>query len=75
MRGHFLEHQFTCPYGGEEISMVLDLSVGRQTSKSEYAVSQSRDRFTAGSDDLTSCDATTLGLGADRRAAAAPNRT
>ena len=27
-----MEHYFTCPYCGEEISMVLDLSVpGRQT--------------------------------------------
>jgi hypothetical protein len=27
----FVEHSFTCPYCGEEISMVLDLSVHRQT--------------------------------------------
>jgi transcription elongation factor Elf1 len=26
-----VEHAFTCPYCGEEISMVLDLSVRRQT--------------------------------------------
>jgi transcription elongation factor Elf1 len=26
-----MEHEFTCPYCGEEISMVLDLSVRRQT--------------------------------------------
>lgn len=26
-----MEHYFTCPYCGEEISMVLDLSVRRQT--------------------------------------------
>jgi len=26
-----VEHSFTCPYCGEEISMVLDLSVRRQT--------------------------------------------
>jgi transcription elongation factor Elf1 len=26
-----MEHHFTCPYCGEEISMVLDLSVRRQT--------------------------------------------
>jgi transcription elongation factor Elf1 len=26
-----MEHPFTCPYCGEEISMVLDLSVRRQT--------------------------------------------
>jgi transcription elongation factor Elf1 len=26
-----MEHIFTCPHCGEEISMVLDLSVGRQT--------------------------------------------
>jgi transcription elongation factor Elf1 len=25
-----MEHSFTCPYCGEEISMVLDLSVRRQ---------------------------------------------
>jgi len=26
-----MEHHFICPYCGEEISMVLDLSVRRQT--------------------------------------------
>jgi transcription elongation factor Elf1 len=26
-----VEHSFNCPYCGEEISMVLDLSVRRQT--------------------------------------------
>ena len=26
-----MEHRFNCPYCGEEISMVLDLSVDRQT--------------------------------------------
>jgi len=26
-----MEHEFTCPYCPEEISMVLDLCVGRQT--------------------------------------------
>jgi transcription elongation factor Elf1 len=26
-----MEHSFDCPYCGEEISMVLDLSVSRQT--------------------------------------------
>jgi transcription elongation factor Elf1 len=26
-----VEHSFTCPYCGEEISMVLDVSVRRQT--------------------------------------------
>jgi hypothetical protein len=26
-----MEHTFMCPYCGEEISMVLDLSVARQT--------------------------------------------
>jgi transcription elongation factor Elf1 len=26
-----MEHTFTCPYCGEEISMVLDLSVSRHT--------------------------------------------
>ena len=26
-----MEYEFTCPYCGEEISMVLDLSVRRQT--------------------------------------------
>jgi transcription elongation factor Elf1 len=26
-----MEHLFACPYCGEEISMVLDLSVSRQT--------------------------------------------
>jgi len=26
-----VEHYFVCPYCGQEISMVLDLSAGRQT--------------------------------------------
>lgn len=26
-----MEHSFTCPYCGEEISVVLDLSIHRQT--------------------------------------------
>jgi transcription elongation factor Elf1 len=26
-----MEHYFSCPYCGEQISMVLDLSVGKQT--------------------------------------------
>ncbi len=26
-----MEHYFSCPYCGEQISMVLDLSVNRQT--------------------------------------------
>ena len=26
-----MEHYFTCPYCGEQISMVLDLSVSKQT--------------------------------------------
>jgi len=28
---HLVEHSFTCPYCGEEISMVLDLSVRGQS--------------------------------------------
>ena len=33
MRGRieFMEHSFSCPYCGEEISMVLDVSVARQS--------------------------------------------
>jgi transcription elongation factor Elf1 len=28
---NLMEHEFTCPYCGEKISMVLDLSVSRQS--------------------------------------------
>jgi len=30
-REELVEHFFSCPYCGEDISMVLDLSVGRQS--------------------------------------------
>jgi len=33
-----VEHFFTCPYCGEQISMVVDLSVHRQTSVEDCEV-------------------------------------
>jgi transcription elongation factor Elf1 len=63
MRGHFMEHQFTCPYCGEEISMVLDLSAGRQTyvEDCEVCCQPIEISFTVEDDDLATFNAKTLG--------------
>ena len=58
-----MEHEFTCPYCGEEISMVLDLSVSRQTyvEDCEVCCKPIEISFTVEGDDLESFDAKTLG--------------
>jgi transcription elongation factor Elf1 len=61
--GPLMEHQFTCPYCGEEISMVLDLSVGRQTyiEDCEVCCKPIEISFTVEDDDLASFNTKTLG--------------
>jgi hypothetical protein len=58
-----MEHEFTCPYCGEEISMVLDLSVGRQTyiEDCEVCCKPIEISFTVEDDGLASFYAKTLG--------------
>ena len=58
-----VEHEFTCPYCGEEISMVLDLSVGRQTyiEDCEVCCKPIEISFTIEVDELASFYARTLG--------------
>lgn len=57
-----MEHSFNCPYCGEEISMVLDLSVRRQTyvEDCEVCCKPIEISYTAEDDELTSFDAKTL---------------
>jgi len=61
--GRLMEHEFTCPYCGEEISMVLDLSVGRQTyiEDCEVCCKPIEVSFTVEDDDLGTFYAKTLG--------------
>jgi cysteine-rich CPXCG protein len=58
-----VEHEFTCPYCGEEISMVLDLSVGRQTyiEDCEVCCKPIEISFTVEDDELAGFYAKTLG--------------
>jgi transcription elongation factor Elf1 len=58
----FVEHEFTCPYCGEEISMVLDLSAGRQTyvEDCEVCCKPIEISFTVEDDDMASFNAKTL---------------
>ena len=58
-----MEHSFTCPYCGEEISMVLDLSVGRQSyiEDCEVCCKPIEITFTVEDDDVSSFYAKTLG--------------
>ena len=57
-----LEHAFTCPYCGEEISMVLDLSINRQTyvEDCEVCCKPIQITFTVEDDELASFTANTL---------------
>jgi transcription elongation factor Elf1 len=52
----FVEHTFMCPYCGEEISMVLDLSVPRQVyiEDCEVCCSPIEISYSAEDDELTS---------------------
>jgi transcription elongation factor Elf1 len=54
-----MEHQFQCPYCGEEISMVLDLSVRRQSyvEDCEVCCKPVQIRYTAQDGELVSFDA------------------
>jgi transcription elongation factor Elf1 len=58
-----VEHTFTCPYCGEEISMVLDLSVRRQAyvEDCEVCCKPIEVRYRVEDDDLAEFDARTLG--------------
>ena len=58
-----MEHEFICPYCGEEISMVLDLSVGRQSyiEDCEVCCKPIEISFAVEDDELASFYAKTLG--------------
>lgn len=58
-----MEHAFACPYCGEEISMVLDLSVPRQTyvEDCEVCCRPIQVTYRAEEGDLASFAAHTLG--------------
>jgi len=62
MPRHSMEHHFTCPYCGEEISMVLDLSAGGQTyiEDCEVCCQPIEVSFTVEDDDLAGFNAKTL---------------
>jgi transcription elongation factor Elf1 len=57
-----MEHYFSCPYCGEEISMVLDLSVPRQTyvEDCEVCCNPIEIRYSAVEDELESFEARKL---------------
>jgi len=57
-----VEHMFTCPYCGEEISMVLDLSVHRDTyiEDCEVCCNPIEVSYTAEDDELEAFDAKSL---------------
>jgi transcription elongation factor Elf1 len=58
-----VEHSFTCPYCGEEISMVLDLSVRRQAyvEDCEVCCKPIEVRYRVEEGELAEFDAQTLG--------------
>ncbi len=57
-----MEHSFNCPYCGEEISMVLDLSVRQQTyvEDCEVCCRPIEISYSVEGDELAGFDATTL---------------
>jgi hypothetical protein len=57
-----VEHHFICPYCGEEISMVLDLSAGRQTyiEDCEVCCKPIEISFSVEEDEVTSFQANAL---------------
>jgi transcription elongation factor Elf1 len=61
-RGDSMEHYFICPYCGDEISMILDLSVQRQTyvEDCEVCCNPIEITYTAQSDAVTSFAAKVL---------------
>jgi transcription elongation factor Elf1 len=58
-----VEHAFNCPYCGEEISMVLDLSVRRQTyvEDCEVCCKPMEINYSVQDDELVSFEARSLG--------------
>jgi transcription elongation factor Elf1 len=58
-----MEHQFNCPYCGTEISMVLDLSVRRQTyvEDCEVCCKPIEISFSVEDDEIAGFQANTLG--------------
>jgi len=58
-----MEHAFTCPYCGEEISMVLDFSARQQTyiEDCEVCCKPIEITFTVKDDNLVNFQATALG--------------
>jgi transcription elongation factor Elf1 len=58
-----MEHAFTCPYCGEEISMVLDLSVRRQAyvEDCEVCCKPIEIRYRVEDESLAEFEARTLG--------------
>jgi transcription elongation factor Elf1 len=57
-----MEHYFSCPYCGEEISMVLDLSVPQQiyVEDCEVCCNPIEIRYSAADDELESFEARRL---------------
>lgn len=58
-----MEHSFACPHCGEEISMVLDLSVHKQTyvEDCEVCCSPIEVSYTVSDEELVEFSARTLG--------------
>jgi transcription elongation factor Elf1 len=58
-----MEHSFACPHCGEEISMVLDLSVPKQTyvEDCEVCCNPIEISYTVADEELTKFSARTLG--------------
>ena len=58
-----MEHYFACPYCGEQISMVLDLSVDRQTyvEDCEVCCNPIEISYTVEEEELTGFSARVLG--------------
>jgi len=58
-----MEHYFACPYCGEQISMVLDLSVRRQkyVEDCEVCCNPIEISYTTENEELASFDAKVLG--------------
>jgi len=56
-----MEHSFACPHCGEEISMVLDLSVRKQTYVEDCEVRCNPMEITVSDEELAEFSARTLG--------------
>ena len=62
-KNDLMEHSFACPHCGEEISMVLDLSVRKQTyvEDCEVCCNPIEITYTVTDEELTEFSARTLG--------------